>query len=98
MTLNTTRTVHYAAVRQSDLHSYAVRGDCHDWWQVGRTLSRSILGQLGGLQPDRKARPSDGFFIPVNYRGGFSTDDNWLAGWTAAMNTVIDGVSSECGS
>lgn len=43
--------------------------------------------------------PSDGFFIPVNYRGGFSSDDNWLAGWTAADEYgFIDGVSSECGS
>lgn len=42
---------------------------------------------------------SDGFFIPVCYRGGFSSDDNWLAGWTAADEYgFIDGVSSQCGS
>ncbi len=27
--------------------------------------------------------PEDGFFTPVGYRGGFSADYNWLAGWTA---------------
>jgi hypothetical protein len=41
--------------------------------------------------------PDDGFFTPVNFRGGFSEDKNWLAGWTAvdaygmtdtSMNTV----------
>ncbi len=43
--------------------------------------------------------PSDGFFIPVSYRGGFSSEDNWLAGWTAADEFgFIDGVSSVCGS
>ena len=43
--------------------------------------------------------PSDGFFIPVSYRGGFSSEDNWLAGWTAADEFgFIDGVSSDCGS
>jgi len=28
--------------------------------------------------------PSDGFFTPAGYRGGFSSTDNWLVGWTAA--------------
>ncbi len=28
--------------------------------------------------------PNDGFFTPVQYRGAFSADDNWLQGWTAA--------------
>ncbi|WP_347273189.1 Ig-like domain-containing protein [Candidatus Kuenenia sp.] len=28
--------------------------------------------------------PGDGFFTPVQYRGAFSADDNWMQGWTAA--------------
>ena len=28
--------------------------------------------------------PSDDFFTPVNYRGAFSSTENWLCGWTAA--------------
>jgi len=28
--------------------------------------------------------PADGFFTPVKFRGAFSKDNNWLAGWTAA--------------
>ena len=28
--------------------------------------------------------PNDGFFTPVNYRGAFDADNNWLCGWTAA--------------
>ena len=28
--------------------------------------------------------PADGFFTPVKFRGGFSKDNNWMAGWTAA--------------
>jgi hypothetical protein len=31
-----------------------------------------------------KAAPADGFFTPAQYRGGFSPNTNWLAGWTAA--------------
>ncbi|AQT68790.1 hypothetical protein STSP2_01963 [Anaerohalosphaera lusitana] len=27
--------------------------------------------------------PADGFFVPAQYRGGFSSNNNWLAGWTA---------------
>ena len=30
------------------------------------------------------AAPSDGFFTPAMYRGGFGPDDNWICGWTAA--------------
>ncbi len=30
------------------------------------------------------AAPADGFFVPAQFRGGFSADHNWLAGWTAA--------------
>jgi hypothetical protein len=30
------------------------------------------------------AAPNDGFFTPVNYRGGFSPTENWLCTWTAA--------------
>ncbi|QII13849.1 exported protein [Candidatus Kuenenia stuttgartiensis] len=28
--------------------------------------------------------PNDGFFTPVQFRGAFSADDNWMQGWTAA--------------
>jgi hypothetical protein len=28
--------------------------------------------------------PNDGFFTPVKYKGAFSPNYNWLAGWTAA--------------
>ena len=28
--------------------------------------------------------PDDGFFTPVSYRGAFSSNENWLKGWTAA--------------
>ncbi len=28
--------------------------------------------------------PDDGFFTPAQYRGAFSSDENWLCGWTAA--------------
>lgn len=28
--------------------------------------------------------PLDGFFVPAPYRGGFSADNNWAEGWTAA--------------
>ncbi len=28
--------------------------------------------------------PNDGFFTPVNYRGGFSPTENWLCTWSAA--------------
>ena len=28
--------------------------------------------------------PNDGFYTPVQYRGGFSASNNWLKGWTAA--------------
>ena len=43
--------------------------------------------------------PSDGFFVPVAYRGGFSEDDNWLAGWTAADEYgFLLGTSGDCGS
>jgi hypothetical protein len=28
--------------------------------------------------------PNDGFFTPVNYRGGFSPTQNWLCTWSAA--------------
>ncbi len=28
--------------------------------------------------------PNDGFFCPVNYRGAFSSTENWLLKWTAA--------------
>lgn len=28
--------------------------------------------------------PDDGFFTPAQYRGAFSSTDNWLEGWTAA--------------
>lgn len=43
--------------------------------------------------------PSDGFFVPVSYRGGFSADDNWLAGWTAADEYgFLSGTTSDCGS
>ena len=31
-----------------------------------------------------KTAPADGFFTPANYRGAFSTTENWLSGWTAA--------------
>jgi hypothetical protein len=27
--------------------------------------------------------PSDGFFTPAQYRGGFAPNYNWLAGWTS---------------
>jgi hypothetical protein len=30
------------------------------------------------------AAPADGFFTPAPFRGAFSKDHNWLAGWTAA--------------
>ncbi|MEY3023059.1 MAG: hypothetical protein RIS86_2257 [Planctomycetota bacterium] len=30
------------------------------------------------------AAPSDGFFVPANYRGAFSPTENWLCNWTAA--------------
>ena len=43
--------------------------------------------------------PSDGFFVPVSYRGAFSPEDNWLAGWTAADEYgFLLGTSGECGS
>ena len=29
------------------------------------------------------APENDSFFVPANYRGGFSANYNWLAGWTA---------------
>jgi hypothetical protein len=41
--------------------------------------------------------PDDGFYTQVSFRGGFSADKNWLAGWTAvdaygmtdtSMNTI----------
>ena len=28
--------------------------------------------------------PDDGFFVPAPFRGGFSPNNNWLVGWTAA--------------
>jgi len=28
--------------------------------------------------------PNDGFFTPVNYRGAFGPNENWLCGWSAA--------------
>jgi hypothetical protein len=28
--------------------------------------------------------PDDGFFTPVNYRGAFGPNENWLCGWSAA--------------
>ncbi len=28
--------------------------------------------------------PADGFFTPVDFRGGFSPSHNWIEGWTAA--------------
>ncbi|MBX2853207.1 MAG: hypothetical protein KTR15_15845 [Phycisphaeraceae bacterium] len=28
--------------------------------------------------------PADGFFAPARFRGGFSPDNNWAEGWTAA--------------
>ena len=28
--------------------------------------------------------PNDGFFQPVDYRGAFGPDANWMCGWTAA--------------
>lgn len=31
-----------------------------------------------------KAAPADGFFTPAPYRGGFSPNNNWAEGWTAA--------------
>ncbi|VGO11678.1 hypothetical protein PDESU_00223 [Pontiella desulfatans] len=35
---------------------------------------------------------NDGFFDPVSYRGAFSADENWLAGWTAAYQYgMLDG-------
>ena len=30
------------------------------------------------------AAPDDGFFTPAMYRGGFSSTENWLCGWSAA--------------
>lgn len=30
------------------------------------------------------AAPADGFFTPVNYRGAFDPNFNWLCGWSAA--------------
>ncbi len=30
------------------------------------------------------AAPNDGFYTPVHYKGAFSPNYNWLAGWTAA--------------
>jgi hypothetical protein len=47
--------------------------------------------------------PKDGFFVPAQFRGGFSADYNWLAGWTAvaaygmtdvSMNTVSADLNS----
>jgi hypothetical protein len=32
------------------------------------------------------AAPSDGFFKPAHFRGGFSATNNWLGGWTAASD------------
>jgi len=29
------------------------------------------------------AAPADGFLVPAQFRGGFSADNNWLAGWTS---------------
>ena len=37
-----------------------------------------------GINQATNAPPSDGFYSPVNYRGGFSQTDNWCLGWTAA--------------
>ena len=31
------------------------------------------------------AAPADGFFTPANYRGAFSTQENWLCKWTASF-------------
>ena len=43
--------------------------------------------------------PSDGFFVPVAYRGAFSADENWLAGWTAADEYgFLVGSGGGCGS
>jgi hypothetical protein len=37
--------------------------------------------------------PADGFFTPAPYRGGFSPDNNWLCGWTAAS---AYGITTAC--
>ena len=44
--------------------------------------------------------PANGFYSPVNYRGGFAPGENWLAGWSAADKFgFLFGVNnSDCGS
>ncbi|MEL6743358.1 MAG: hypothetical protein AAFO67_07140, partial [Planctomycetota bacterium] len=37
-----------------------------------------------GINQATNAPPSDGFYSPVSYRGGFSQTENWCLGWTAA--------------
>ena len=37
-----------------------------------------------GINQATNAPPSDGFYSPVNYRGGFSQTENWCLGWTAS--------------
>ena len=40
------------------------------------------------------AAPADGFFDSVSYAGGFSPNNNWLLGWTAADQFgMVDGSS-----
>ena len=44
------------------------------------------------------AAPKDGFFVPAQYRGGFSASNNWLAGWTAVAAYGMTDVSMNSAS
>lgn len=62
--------------------------------RVVTNLNNGILLRVTAIDPRAKVgspaatsvktAPNDGFFCPVNYRGAFSTTENWLCGWTAA--------------
>ena len=56
------------------------------------TILSMTLQQVTALDPraandavtSYATAPNDGFFTPVQYRGAFSKDQNWMRGWTAA--------------
>ena len=57
-----------------------------------QTLSGVSIAPVLGLDPRATGdaltavapAPNDGFFQPVDYRGAFGPDANWMCGWTAA--------------
>ena len=65
--------------------------------EATNTVGGLIQALVTGLDPraandaatSADTAPNDGFFTPVAYRGGFSPNYNWMAGWTAAAEYGI---------